>query len=146
MTATNTYKTFLMNGGAEGATFTKLIDIKEFPDLGQAPDTLETTTLSDHMKTYIADIIDPGGALEFNANYDLTDYETLQTHVGKQEWWAIWFGGTGQGNTLTPTGSEGKFKFKGELSVWVKGAGTSAVREMGVAITPSTPIELDEDE
>ena len=39
-----------------GSTYTKLIDIKDFPDLGGAPEMLETTTLSDSMQTYIPGI------------------------------------------------------------------------------------------
>ena len=49
--AISTYKVFLMK--ASGGTYTKLIDIKDFPDLGGAPEMLETTTLSDKMQTYI---------------------------------------------------------------------------------------------
>lgn len=140
--ARNSYKTFLMNS-ADGKTWSKLVDIKEYPDLGQAPDTLETTTLSDKMKTYINDILDTGGGLEFNFNYTPADYQTLQEHSGKQEHWAIWLGGTEAEGVLTPTGSEGKFSFQGEMTPWLKGAGTSAVVEMGASIAPSTPIEFD---
>lgn len=143
--ARSSYMTFLMNS-TDGTQWNKLVDIKEFPDLGQAPDTLDTTTLSDKMKTYINDILDTGGGLEFNMNYDLSDYKTLQQHAGKEEYWAVWFGGTDSAGTITPTGSAGKFKFKGELSVWVKGAAASAVVEMGASIAPTTPIELDDDE
>lgn len=49
--AINTYKVFLMKGATSGGntTWTKLIDIKDFPDLGGSPEMLETTTLSDNM-------------------------------------------------------------------------------------------------
>lgn len=49
--AISTYKIFLMKKGE--SAYEKLIDIKEFPDLGGAPEMLETTTLSDKMQTYI---------------------------------------------------------------------------------------------
>ena len=64
--AINTYKVFLMQ--KVESTYEKLIDIKDFPDLGGAPEMLETTTLSDKMQTYIPGIqnID---ALEFSSNY-----------------------------------------------------------------------------
>ena len=45
--AISTYKIFLMKKST--STYEKLIDIKEFPDLGGAPEMLETTTLSDNM-------------------------------------------------------------------------------------------------
>ena len=43
--AISTYKVFLMKKTSE--TWSKLIDIKDFPDLGGSPELLETTTLSD---------------------------------------------------------------------------------------------------
>ena len=72
--AISTYKIFLMM--KETSTYTKLVDIKDFPDLGGAPEMLETTTLSDKMQTYIPGIqsID---ALEFTANYTKEDYDKL---------------------------------------------------------------------
>ena len=54
--AISTYKVFLMKKGTEPDTYEKLVDIKEFPDLGGEPEMLETTTLSDNMQTYIAGI------------------------------------------------------------------------------------------
>lgn len=136
--ARTSWKTFLMKKGT-GNTFTKLVDIKEFPDLGKAPDTIDITTLTDGQKMYLPDILDPG-QLEFNANYDQTDYGTLKALEGKTETYAIWFGGTESGGVLTPDGSAGKFEFEGQLSVWVKGAGVSAAVDMGIAITASSEI------
>ena len=52
--AISTYKVFLMKKADTGEQWSKLIDIKEFPDLGGEPEMLETTTLSDNMQTYIA--------------------------------------------------------------------------------------------
>ena len=45
--AISTYKIFLMK--KDGEAYKKLIDIKSFPDLGGAPENLETTTLSNSM-------------------------------------------------------------------------------------------------
>jgi len=45
--AISTYKTFLMH--EQSGTYEKLIDIKEFPDLGGAPEMIDVTTLSDKM-------------------------------------------------------------------------------------------------
>ena len=50
--AITSYKTFLMHS-TDGTAYTKLVDIKEFPDLGKAPDTIDITTLSDSMKRYL---------------------------------------------------------------------------------------------
>ena len=49
--AISTYKIFLMKKATAGETYEKVIDIKDFPDLGGAPEMLETTTLSDKMQT-----------------------------------------------------------------------------------------------
>ena len=98
--AISTYKIFLMKKSSEGDTYEKLIDIKEFPDLGGAPEMLETTTLSDNMQTYIPGI-QSLDALEFTANYTKTDFTKLKALEGKETDFAVWFGGTGEGGTLT---------------------------------------------
>lgn len=54
-------------------TWSKLVDIKDFPDLGGAPEMLETTTLSDGAQTYIPGI-QSQDALEFTANYHYYGY------------------------------------------------------------------------
>lgn len=43
-----TYQTYLMHGTS--GSYTKLCDIKEFPDLGGEPEQVEITTLSDSMR------------------------------------------------------------------------------------------------
>ncbi len=140
--AISTYKIFLMKKGT-GDTYEKLIDIKDFPDLGGAPEMLETTTLSDKMQTYIPGI-QSLDALEFTANYTKTDYATLKALEGKEESFAVWFGGTDDGSVLTPTGTDGKFEFKGQLSAFPVGGGVNEVVEMTVTIAPSTPITVAE--
>lgn len=137
--ATSTYKTFLMHGSGTTPTWSKLVDIKEFPDIGSDPEMLETTTLSDKMKTFIMGIQNNEG-MNFNANYDKTDYQALKALEGKNEKYAVWFGGTESGGTVTPTGSEGKFSFEGELAVHVTGGSVNEVRGMAITIAPSTVI------
>ena len=141
--AISTYKVFLMHKGASESAYTKLIDIKEFPDLGGDPEMLETTTLSDKMQTYIAGIQSLDG-LSFTANYDLTDYKALKALDGKNEKYAVWFGGTESGGVLTPTGSDGKFSFDGQLTAYPTGGGVNEVVDIGITIAPSTPIQLEE--
>ena len=139
--AISTYKVFLMKKGTEPDTYEKLVDIKEFPDLGGEPEMLETTTLSDNMQTYI-----PGvqslDALEFTANYTKEDFTKLKALEGQECEFAVWFGGTGEGGTLTPTGTDGKFEFTGQLSVFPVGGGVNEVVDMTVTIAPSTPITM----
>ena len=137
--AISTYKAFLMQGTGSPTTYSKLIDIKEFPDLGGAPEMLETTTLSDKMQTYIPGI-QSSDALEFTANYTKADYETLAALADTEKDFAVWFGGTESGGVVTPDGSNGKFSFKGRLSVYVNGGGVNEVVEMTITIAPSSVI------
>ena len=116
------------------STYEKLIDIKSFPDLGGAPEMLETTTLSDSMQTYIPGIQSLDG-LEFEANYTLTDFKKLKALEGKETEFAVYFG---------DEGVDGKFTFKGSLSVFPVGGGVNEVVDMTISIAPSTPITMEE--
>lgn len=138
--AISTYKTFLMMKKEQ--TWEKVIDIKEFPDLGGAPEQIETTTLSDKMQTNINGVMSLD-ALEFTANYTLDDYKKLQALEDTEHEYAVWFGGTEAGGVLTPTGDNGKYKFKGQLAVYINGAGTNEVVEMTISIASSTVISID---
>ena len=139
--AISTYKVFLMKKSTDGV-YEKLIDIKDFPDLGGAPEMIETTTLSDSMQTYIPGI-QSLEALEFTANYTKEDYTALKQLEGIPTDFAVWFGGTETGGVVTPDGSDGKFNFTGLLSVFVVGGGVNEVVEMTITIAPSSPITPD---
>lgn len=139
--ASSSYKTFLMYKKADA--YEKLVDIKDFPDLGGAPEMLETTTLSDNMQTYIEGI-QSQDALEYTINYDLETYQKLLAMKGIETEFSVWFGGTEENGVLTPTGEEGKFNFKGYLSARVVGKGVNEVKEATISIAPSTPITLGE--
>lgn len=146
MAASSSYKSFLMyDQTGAGSSYEKLIDIKDYPDLGGEPELLETTTLSDYMQTNIPGI-QSLDSFTFTANYDLEDYKKLKALEGEEKPYAVWFGGTGDGAELRPTGDLGKFKFKGQLSVYVMGKGVNEVREMTITVSASTVIELDEGE
>lgn len=141
--AISTYKVFLMKGTTVDSTttYSKLVDIKEFPDIGGDPELLETTTLSDKMQTFIMGIQSNEG-LQFTANYTKTDYSTLKALEGTKTKFGIWFGGTESGGVVTPDGSDGKFQFEGELSVHPVGAGVNEVVDMSITIAPSTVIDF----
>lgn len=135
--ATSTYMTFLMH--QNNSEWEKLLDITEFPDLGGDPEMLETTTLSDNMQTFIKGVQSNDG-MEFAANYDKAKFTALKALEGTSAQYAVWFGGTESNGTVTPTGSEGKFTFTGELSVHVTGGGVNEVRGMSITIAPTTVI------
>ena len=140
--AISTYKSFLMHKKA--SAWEKLIDIKSFPDLGGAPELLETTTLSDGMTTNIMGI-QSLDALEFECNYTKEDYTKLKAMEGTETDFAVWLGGSVVGGVATPTGADGKFEFKGQLSVYVNGGGVNEVVNMTVSIAASTPITMGTD-
>lgn len=136
-----TYKTYLMHSD-DGTTYEKFIDVKETPDLGSTPPTIDVTTLSDGQKMYLNDIIDTGN-LEFSANWDKADYAKLKAVEGKKgEKWAVWYGAKNVDGVMVPDGSEGKFEFDGELAVWAKGNTVSASSDIGFSIAPSTEIKF----
>lgn len=137
--AISTYKIFLMM--KKDDAYSKLVDIKDFPDLGGAPEMLETTTLSDSMQTYIPGIQNLD-ALEFTANYTKEDFAALKALEGTEYEFAVWFGGTEAANVLTPTGDDGKFTFNGQLSVFPVGGGVNEVVDMTITIAPSTVITV----
>lgn len=141
--AISTYKIFLMR--KESSSYEKLIDIKDFPDLGGTPEMLETTTLSDGAQTYIPGI-QSQESLEFTANYTKTDYDKLKALEDQELDLAVWFGGTESAGVVTPTGTDGKFEFKGKLSVFVSGGGVNEVVGMTISIAPSTVITSGTDE
>lgn len=130
--AISTFGIQLMHKSGTGSTYTKLVDIKDFPDLGGAPEMLETTTLSDSMQTYIEGI-QSSDALEFTANYTKEDYASLNELKGKKESYAVYFG---------EEGVNGKFEFDGYLSARVNGGGVNEVVGMTISIAPATPITV----
>lgn len=133
--AISSYKAFLMKGTGTGTmTWEKLVDIKDFPDLGAAPEPIETTTLSDFARTYIPGI-ENTEQKTFTCNYTATDYATLAAMKGTEVNVAIWFGGTESQGVVTPDGSAGKFEGKGYIDVFVAGAGVNEVVNMTVTLT-----------
>lgn len=128
--ATNAISTqgVTLKWGATAETLTKAVDIKDFPDLGGAPEMLETTTLSDASQTYILGI-QSMDVMEFTANYTKTAFTSVQTDANKDMYYALEFG---------TAGAEGTFTWQGQHSVYVVGAGVNGVTEMKISIAPMT--------
>lgn len=133
--AINTYGSYLMHS-ADGVAYTKLLDIKDYPDMIEAPEQLDATTLSDSMRVYIPGIKGTNGAMEFTANYSAADFTAVQALEGTEGYFAVWFGE----NAGTPDGSKGKFSFKGYPYASKSGNGVNEVSDMKVGIIPSTKI------
>lgn len=114
--------------GIDPESLTKKVDIKDFPDLGGAPELLETTHFLNPAQTFVLGI-QSMDAMEFTANYTKSDYEAVLADANKKLYYALEFG---------IDGSEGVFEWQGEHTVWVTGAGVNAVVEMKIGIAPST--------
>ena len=116
--------------GTEAASLTQLCKIKSYPDLGGAPDTIETTDLEDTAQTFVAGVqaIDQ---MEFTANFTPDAFTSLKTNEGKDGYFELDFG---------QNGSEGKFTWQGSYSAYVNGGDVNAVRECTIVVTPSTAI------
>lgn len=108
---------------------TKLCDIKDFPDLGGAPDMLDATTLSDAARVYIAGIQDQQ-ALEFTANYTAVAYAAVNALTTTTAF-TLEFG---------TDGASGKFSWSGTASAYIVGAGVNEVVDMRIVVVPSTAI------
>lgn len=113
--------------------FVKLVDIKDYPDLGSAPELIETTTLTQTERHTNIKGLQDATDLTFTANYTLEDYETVKALEGNEEEFQLHLGDDGE---------DGVFGWKGELSVYLSGGGVNEVREMVITISESVPIEL----
>jgi hypothetical protein len=59
-------------------SYSILTNLQEIPEIGNgAPEKIETTTLTDNVKTYIAGLGDSGQELGFKFLYEKTQFETL---------------------------------------------------------------------
>lgn len=135
--AVNTYGSYLMKGTGSGTlTWEKLIDIVDYPNMIEAPEQLDATTLSHAMRVYIPGIKDVNGALEFQANYSPEDFGAIQQLEGVEGDFAVWFGEADG----VPDGHLGKFTFKGYPFASKDGGGVNEVSHMTVGIVPSTEI------
>ena len=136
--AMNTYMTFLMTS-TNGSTYSDLVPIKDYPDFMNEVNTIDVTNLQNAMHTYIMGLLDTGGDMAFTANYTATDYQTVKSlDDGTEKYLAIYFGGTNSGGTITPTGVDGIWKFKGMVKVGIVGKGVDEAREMTIHVVPST--------
>ena len=115
--------------GAGAESVTKVIDIKDFPDLIGDPNTLETTTLSDAAQTYIPGIR-TSDMLTFTANYTSADFSAVKAQENTPLFYELAF-------------SDGSsFTWEGQHVCGLPGKGVDEVIEFTVNITPSTPVEF----
>ncbi len=150
--ASLTAGTFLMYKSGSPATWGKLVDITEYPDLGSTIDSEDVTTLSDACHKYIDALPDPGGSVEFNGWLNKDDYDAVMALADTETDFAVVIGGSKSGDVFVPdalTGDVGgvltvgantilAVSFKGKIRVRITGAGTAAARPVVYTITPTT--------
>lgn len=62
----------------QDGAYVELTNLQEIPEIGNgAPEKVETTTLADSAKTYIAGLGDSGQELSFKFLYEKAQFETL---------------------------------------------------------------------
>ena len=126
--AISTLGVTLKMGESEGA-LTKVVDIKDFPDLIGDPNMLETTTLSDAAVTNIPGIRS-SDTLTFTCNYTKADFTAINEKANKPMFYALEF-------------SDGsKFAWEGQHTCGVPGKGVDEVIEFTINIAASTPVEF----
>ena len=135
----STYKTYLMYRTNSSGSWAKVVDITSFPDLIGTPERIDITSLSDAQRVYISGIQDRD-EMTFNCNYTSNNFTTVHNLEGHQYEYAVWFGATGDVGSETPTGSEGKFEWTGDVRAGVTGGGVNEAVGMTVTCTPSTVI------
>jgi hypothetical protein len=113
--------------GTTAANVATVVNIKDFPDLGGAPNMLECTTLADATQVFINGIKQQS-TMEFTLNYDSTLFTTVASTENTALHYAI------------DTVDSGYFSFQGQHTVYVLGAGVDGVLEMKLVIAPSTAI------
>lgn len=129
---------FLMAKKSGETSYTKLIDINSFGDLGGTPETLDATTLSHYVSVSVVGI-QQQDSITFEANYTKDEYATLQEGMNTEIDLSVWFGGTSANDgTYTPTGDKGKFDFKGMYSLMVNGAGVNEIIHCTLTVTALT--------
>lgn len=112
-----------------GGTFTKLVDIVSYPDLGSAPSKLDTTTLTETAnKTSILGLSDSPD-LSFDCNYDEAALSTINGLTASNYYLQLDFGD-----------ADGRFNWQGQVRAFANGGGVDEVRKMTVVSSAATQI------
>ena len=120
----------VLKAGAAAASLAQLCKIKSYPDLGAAPDNLETTDLEDSQQTFVPGVRSMD-SMEFTANFTPEAYAAVKASANTEQYYALEMG---------DNGAQGKFTWTGQHDVYVNGGDVNAVREMTITVTPSSAI------
>ena len=120
----------VLKAGASAAALTQLCKIKSYPNLGGAPENLETTDLEDKAQTF-CEGVQSVDAMEFTANYTSEAYASVKASEGTEQTYQLEMG---------ESGADGIFTWTGTHSVYVNSGDVNAVREMTITCVPSSVI------
>lgn len=126
----------------EGGLWNQVVPITSYPDLGGDPELIDITTLQDKVRRNTNGVEDLG-SFAFGALYTPENYQRLKDLEGEEREYALWFGGTGEGDSYVPTGSDGIFSFSGELKAHVAGNGVNEARNLSFSIAVDSEISFD---
>lgn len=116
--------------GSTAENVAKLTAIKDYPDLGGAPEMIPVTDLDDDTERSIPGIVKLG-AMEFTSNYNGVVYTAIAANSRTAGYYSLEFG---------LNGADGIFTFQGQHTVYITGGGVGAPREMKITIAPSTKV------
>lgn len=124
----------ILETSTDGTAWEKLCKIKSYPQLGGAPDQLETTDMEDESQTF-----EPGvqsmDAMEFTANYTFAAYTAVKAKAGTALKYRLKMG---------KDGVDGVATWDGQHSVHINEGAVNAIREMTITVSPSTKISVGE--
>ena len=122
----------ILKAGATADAAAKMCKIKSYPDLGGAPENLETTDLEDSFQTFVPGVQSMEN-MEFTANYNPTDYAAVVAAIpaSGSQYYVLEMG---------EGGAQGTFTWQGTHSVRVSGGDVNAVREMVITVIPGSEI------
>lgn len=113
--------------GTSAEAVSKVVDIKDFPDLIGESNMLETTHLNDAQQTFIPGI-KQSDTLSFTYNYTSADFAKVEADANKPLFYSLEF-------------SDGsKFTWEGQHTSGLPGKGVDEVIEATVNIAASTPV------
>lgn len=110
---------------SETASYTKLTDLQEIPELGGQSEAVEITTLDDAAHMYMDGILNYGDSLPFKFLYAKEQFETLSELNGSVEW-----------KVELPDGLA--CTFSGGSSIKLDGVGVNAPLTYTLAIKPDS--------
>lgn len=109
----------------------KLCRIKSYPDLSNAPESIDATDLEDTF-TALVKGVEGAEVMTFTANYTPSAYDAvIAAQSSEEQYYQIEFG---------KNASDGKFYWKGVHYVRLLGGDVNSAREMEISIFPANAL------